>query len=296
MRFWLTSHWAPREGRSSRPPSGIYLQEGNQEVGAAIRPVDRVLIYQAEGGPTLVEEDDGEKVFIRHHGGSGGIVSVGRVTSRLTPDNADGPDRYLYGKRIREIWWRWRARTESISHSGFVPRREINRILGSKPHYNFRGFGDGNSGLKEISKEDYERLVDAFKRRTRRLRLRNFFSRARSKLRRFGFGESKAHRRLKDFVASVPSLALGEEGLRTIQKEFPFPTGDRADVVLEDHVGKLLGVEIEVDVDGSRPEGILQAIKYRFMLAAMHGKPFSDTRSVLVAYAISPEAARICRA
>ncbi|MCG2710905.1 MAG: hypothetical protein L6416_01010 [Candidatus Omnitrophica bacterium] len=56
---------------------------------------------------------------------------------------------------------------------------------------------------------------------------------------------------------------LNEEGLITIGKEYPFPTNDRADIVLKDKYGRIIGVEIEVEVNDDENAGPIQAIKYR---------------------------------
>lgn len=76
--------------------------------------------------------------------------------------------------------------------------------------------------------------------------------------------------------------------------EFPFDSGDRADVVLEDSAGRVVGCEIELAVDLNDLAGILQAIKYRYMLELVMQREPGDSRALLVAYAISPEAAALC--
>jgi len=43
---------------------------------------------------------------------------------------------------------------------------------------------------------------------------------------------------LKEFIAAQPDVALKEEGLETIQVEYPFLTGDRIDVLLQDKNGQ----------------------------------------------------------
>ena len=54
--------------------------------------------------------------------------------------------------------------------------RLINRILGYKPGYNFRGFGDANSGLKELTSQQFDTLLEAFKSRSKTHPVRRFFS------------------------------------------------------------------------------------------------------------------------
>ena len=114
----------------------------------------------------------------------------------------------------KPIWWRYRAPARVMSRSGFVPGPDVALILGYKLNYPFRGFGDQHSGLRMISKEQYEQLVKLF------LRGRPITSReGRTQPGGYGGhgGESGIHRELKEFVAANPSLALAEPGLSTIK-------------------------------------------------------------------------------
>jgi len=108
--------------------------------------------------------------------------------------------------------------------------------------------------------------------------------------------EGPLHKLIKEAIAADPVAVLGEPGLKTIQMEYPFPTGDRADVMLEDSAGRIIGLEVEPAVGDDDLPGILQAIKYRYMGALMRNKRVSDSRSFLVANHISAGARRICEA
>jgi hypothetical protein len=99
---------------------------------------------------------------------------------------------------------------------------------------------------------------------------------------------------LKEFIASDPETVLGESGLRHLETEYLFPTGDQADVVLGDYAGRIIGVEIEVSVSDGQLEGILQAIKYRYMLEPIAKRNPGDSRAFLVAYAISTDMRAVC--
>ena len=94
--------------------------------------------------------------------------------------------------------------------------------------------------------------------------------------------EGQQHRTLKETVAANPEKYLGEE-LKLIQIEFPFPTNDRADILFVDRAGRYFVVEIEVDVGPRDLPGLLQAVKYKHMLAVIHGLPPEAVRSALVA-------------
>lgn len=294
MRYWITTHWAPEEDDDSAIPRGIWVPDGREKAGTELRKGDRLLIYQASGGPTVLREgDDGEDERIGRQRGRGGIVLIAQSLDKLRPNGAGEPTRYVGRK---PIWWRWHADTEPISRNGFVSVDELKKVLDFSPGYRMRGFGDYNSGLKEITEGQYNELVRIFRSRTRKA----FTGVDTSAPRRRHVtgtpgGESDAHKFLKHYVAANPSRALGERGLKTLAVEFPFDSHDRADIVLEDHAGRIIGLEIEVVVDPTDVSGILQAIKYRHMLAFVHERKFEETRSFLVAYTITEKLKEICR-
>jgi hypothetical protein len=72
--------------------------------------------------------------------------------------------------------------------------------------------------------------------------------------------------------------------------EYSFATGDRVDVMFENHLPDRTVVEVEVEVEGEQQLciGIHQAIKYRSLAAADAGFPLltSRVRSLVVAYSI----------
>lgn len=294
MRYWITTHWAPEEDDESTTPRGVWVPDGREKAGANLRSGDAVLIYQAASGPAVLREgEDGADERIGRRIGKGGIVLVAQACDKLRPNGAEEPTRYV-GRR--PIWWRWHADTAPVSRNGFVSVDELKKILAYSPGYRMRGFGDYNSGLKEISEAQYTELVRIFRSRARK----TFSGLDTSAPRRRHVtgvpgGESDAHKFLKLYVAANPSRALGERGLKTLEVEFPFDSNDRADLVLEDHAGRIIGLEVEVAVDPSDVSGILQAIKYRHMLAFVHERRFEETRSFLVAYSITKKLQEICR-
>lgn len=104
---------------------------------------------------------------------------------------------------------------------------------------------------------------------------------------RFGpGGESAAHRLLKLYVAGHP-LEFGMSAAAVPHVEYSFATGDRVDVMFENHLPDRTVVEIEVEGERQVCIGIHQAIKYRTLAAADAGFPLltSRVRSVVVAYA-----------
>lgn len=167
----------------------------------------------------------------------------------------------------------------------------MNRVLGYADGYGLRGFGERHSGLGEISEEQFRDLTSLF--RGELPRLPKFTTRRPVGLTGEGAGESSEHVKLKERVARNPSAVLGEAGLALVAEEYLFPTGDRADLVLSDAFGRIVGVEIEVEVQDGQPEGLLQAIKYRRMLELVAGRNPGDSRSMLIAYQIAKPMAEL---
>jgi hypothetical protein len=256
---------------------------------------DKVMIYKSRSGRTEIRQNaNGDEIRVPCRLGRQGIVASGDIQREMRSDGQDEPTKYVGG---RKVWWRWKALTcDEVAH-GFVPRQEVNGILGYSESNPLRGFGDGHSGLKQIEKKEYEELLSAFK--------RGASSRPISETgeppapgRSFGSsGESDEHRILKEYVAEHPSLVWGEPGVNVshVKTEYSFVTGDRADVVLRDDVGRIIGVEIEIGQRDGQHDGILQAIKYRHMLALMFRLRFAETRSLLVAYRLDDTVKELCR-
>lgn len=98
-------------------------------------------------------------------------------------------------------------------------------------------------------------------------------------------GESAAHRLLKLYVAANP-LKLGFSSAAQAHVEYPFATGDRVDVLFENHRPDRTVVEVEIDGEQNVCVGILQAIKYRSLAAVDAGYPLLTGRvgSLVVAY------------
>jgi hypothetical protein len=98
-------------------------------------------------------------------------------------------------------------------------------------------------------------------------------------------GESEAHRRLKLYVAENPSvIGLRPTAQSTI--EYSFRTGDRVDILFENHSPLRSVAEIELQGEENICTGIHQAIKYRVLAEADEGYPLlgSETRAIVVAF------------
>lgn len=98
-------------------------------------------------------------------------------------------------------------------------------------------------------------------------------------------GESTAHKLLKYYVADHPR-EFGLSAAATPHVEYSFATGDRVDVMFENHLPDRTVIEVEVEGEREVCIGILQAIKYRSLAAADAGYPLltSRVRSLVVAY------------
>jgi hypothetical protein len=291
VNYWLTTHWPTfiTEPPDSVEP-GVWLQDGLEGAGRSLAAGDIVLVYQSTTGPALLETTaSGQEVRRPRQRGRTGIVAV---ATALGPMRRVGDEiaheRYADGS---ERWWRWNAPLEFRSRAGFVPRAVVNEVLGYKPTYGFRGFGDLNSGLKKLTRAQHDDLIAAF------LQTRTPLPApepAGHPHHGEGGPESEAHLALKMYVAANPAEVLGEEGLRTLAVEYEFPTQDRADIVLEDRFGCVIGLEVEVDCGPQHLAGILQAIKYRRMLEAVMRRPHNDGRAMLVAYSVCSEVRAVC--
>lgn len=280
INYWLTTHWPPRTG-DKRDPNGIWLAEGRQAAGADLRPDDIVFIYEsATGRDEILYGTDGSPKTVRSVAGSEGIIAVCRVTRELATDGVEEESKYSDGSKI---WWRWYAPTEIISTAGFVSRLKLNRILGFKPGNRFRAAGELKSGLKKLTGGTFDQILSEFRKGEGKAK-RNSRSGHPGTL---GGGESNAHRLLKEYVASNPEKNLGELGLVTQEIEFEFPSHDRADIYLHDRYGRVVGVEVEVDVGPADVVGPLQALKYKAMLEFLAGRPKNEGRAFLIAYSIS---------
>src|SRR3972149_5116640 len=278
-RYWVTTHWPPREGQDATPLLGVWVPDGREVAAVGLAPGDRVLVYEARSGRTEIRvRADGTQGRVRCKLGREGLVLVGEGLEHLSAEPETKPSRYTDGT---DIWWRGYAPLKDLGRSGFVPRARVASLLGYKPSYNFRGFGKLRSGIQELSRDQYERLLGAF-RASRPVELPAFRPRPG---RGGGTGvESVEHRLLKDYVARDPETALGEQGLRTVKVEYQFPTGDKADLVLVDKLGRVVGAEVETYLPDSDEVGALQAIKYRRILEWLTGREAGDSRSFLVAH------------
>ncbi len=296
MNYWLTTHWPRQQGTpTSEPYADVWVKDGQWDVIKQLDPEDLVFIYESRSGPLpLGHNPDGSTYKLRKAQGKEGIVALVSVkeSAQQPPDSV--PAQYDNGQ---QMWWRFRAPTESINSGGFIPRTNFLPVIGQKPTYNLRGFGENHSGVKQLTarqfttlRKMYEESADSEDRK----RIGN-----NNRGGQFGGqgGEGGAHRALKERIAANPSEVLGEDGLSLFKIEFPFGcTGDRIDVVLRDKDRKFVAVEVEVECDPNHLAGALQCMKYRAMLAYYFERPLAEVRCILVAHKIAPRVKARCGA
>ena len=107
MRYWLTTHWPPREDEVDDTEAGIWVPEGRERAATELAPGDSVVIYESRTGRAEIRtQTDGSEVRIRCKTGRQGVVLVGRAKSRVHALADSRPAQYTNGT---EIWWRWHA-------------------------------------------------------------------------------------------------------------------------------------------------------------------------------------------
>ncbi len=156
MRYWLTTHWPPREDAPNDENRYVWICNGEQGAGANVARGGLVLVYESRSGKTKVcERPDGTTEKVRCLQGKGGIIYYGKVTANLAADPERQPDRYTDGT---STWWKWCAPLEILSRSGFVGCEDVATALGYTPNYSFRGFGQGDRADLVLS-DAYGRVV-----------------------------------------------------------------------------------------------------------------------------------------
>lgn len=289
MAYWLTTQWPLRAGETEH--SGIWVTDSGRPVIARVSAGDLVVIFESATGRTqVVIRADGTTVRRPCGQGRRGVVAIHRVVAPAVEAEDTEPEDYVDGSRL---WWRWTAPTEPVISTGFVSWMQLNSLLGFAPNYNYRGFGERHSGLRELTPEQFEAIQSQYS-SSQDSALETTGSRiAAAALRGGPGGEGPAHRMLKEWIAQNPE-ALGEDGMLLVQLEMGFPTGDRIDIVLRDRFGRLVAVEVEGICDESEIAGPLQCAKYRALLSYAFDRPHREVRAILAAPAIDSKIVSRC--
>ena len=155
MNYWITMHW-PRFVGETEPRNGVWVQDGKKKVISPLIAGHLIFIYESRSGPTTID-DDGSP--LQRQTGAGGIVALVKATDGVSEGDLK-PTKYANGKRL---WWRWYVPTKSTPEKGFLPRAGVARILGYSRNYTFRGFGEDHSGLMQIDKEAFDKILASFR-------------------------------------------------------------------------------------------------------------------------------------
>ena len=294
MAYWMTTHWPPLFGNRTEDSPGVWVVEGRQHIIARLMPGDLVWLYELGSGRTVKRtRADGSFQLLPCKRGRQGVVALLEITDPAFARDDIEPEEYTNGTRL---WWRWFAPTTTINSAGFVPRPIVATMLGYKPSNPFRGFGHEHSGLMQITESAFEGIRTAYNSSSEPEDIQKLLAVETAGLRRGEGGEGEIHKAMKAFVAANPEDALGEPGLKLVRVEYPFPTGDRIDVVLRDRLGRYVAVEIEPACSEDEKAGPLQCMKYRSLLAYALERRVSEIRTVLISQSIHPAVDEKCLA
>lgn len=283
MNFWLTTHWPYHvDENPNSSKTGVWVQDKKKSVLRNMQPEDLVFVYESGSGKTIVERDaNGTERKRKKRKGRQGVIALAKVVKRPVEIEGSLPEKYADGS---ELWWRYKADARVLNNKGFIPRSELAQLLGYQPNYAFRGIGEKRSGVKILTKSEYDSIHTQFVKSQGDLK---------KKLKRRpvqggpGGGEGPEHKSLKEYIAKDPEQALGEAGLRLLEMEYPFITGDRIDVLLQDINGRPVAVEVEVHCDETELAGPLQCMKYRSLIAYQLDWQVEQVRTILAAKSVA---------
>lgn len=110
-----------------------------------------------------------------------------------------------------------------------------------------------------------------------------------------GGGESEEHRTLKEYLADNP--AQFGVGLKLVEIEYTFGSGDRVDILLKDGFGNPVTVEVETGFSSGTGKyvGVWQAVKYQHLAAMECGLACEEVRSILAAPEIPEDVKEKCK-
>ena len=291
MNYWVTTHW-PNSTLYDKdaPHFNVYIPNERESAVEDMEEGDIVYIYESRNGRTekrtLV---DGTIEYFPCHVGKEGIVNISRVINPVYENEGSEPTEYTDGSTI---WWRYIAETENISSHGFINRELLNTVLGYKPNFNLRGFGDAHSGVKKISREQAFELNRLYNINSDS-EIQCLFQSENSVHLNYGgiggSGEGELHKFIKEKIAENPSDVLNEEGLELIKMEYEFKTNDRVDVLLIDRFGRYVVVEVEPECVNGNDIGSFQCMKYRSLMAFQTNRKNDEIRAILAAPIVSQE-------
>ena len=152
--YWITTQWPPYEGDGH--DFNIELQYHHKDAGQRLEPDDSIFIYELRTGRVQ------KGVGLKRQTGRAGIIALVKAIDCFKETSGAECTIFCDGKEETKMYWKWIAKIKIVSESGFVPRDEVNEILGYSPKYTLRGFGEMGSGLKIITKSQFYKLLESF--------------------------------------------------------------------------------------------------------------------------------------
>lgn len=108
-----------------------------------------------------------------------------------------------------------------------------------------------------------------------------------------GGGEGQEHYELKTYLANNPTR-FGT-GLKLVEIEHKFQSGDRVDILLKDTAGIPVTVEVKTYIESGNENYVWQAVKYKHLAAVEYGIPCEKVRSILAAPKIPEDVKQKCK-
>lgn len=153
-KYWVTTKWPPYQYDEDDDTFTIDLQDGREgEAKEKLKPGDLIFIYQLKTG--LVEKGSSVKREI----GYGGIIALVKATSTVL---GGGKTNFTYYKDGSKMNWKWDVKTDTVLKKKSIKRKTFNRIMDYDPNYTLRGFGKKGSGLKNITKSKFCKILKNF--------------------------------------------------------------------------------------------------------------------------------------
>ena len=160
MNYWLNIHWPSllrdKPTPSSRGPNWhyhVFLPDGREAAGDGLAVGDYVFIYETKTGRPRADREP-------YSQGRQGIIALVRAQGPIREGRSD-PEVYADGTSTD---WKWQASTQTPEW-GFCSRQDVCEALGYSLNWTLRGFGDLHSGLKKLTRNEYEALSRCFRSR-----------------------------------------------------------------------------------------------------------------------------------
>ena len=163
MNYWLTNQWPTMtDGAPARDAYGVFLRTVGRDATRRMRPGDVVLICEFQTDTAAVRREGRCRLRRPDRWPSQpGFVVLAKVVTH-PEDSADIPP--LTIGRDDGCWIRI-VDMKLPNYKGFVPHRQVNRILGVKPGGRLPGAEDDRGGLYRVHEQQFMQLLRLFRTR-----------------------------------------------------------------------------------------------------------------------------------